>query len=146
MRRIILSVGALSLLLTTPVYPAKRTPTPVNKAAVLWRQPSDIRTRNLFYGPGGQAGQPRAPFSFVKEDLDGSSPKFVVKDARGVQWKVKLGDEAKPETAATRLLWAAGYFTDVNYYVPRFHVAAIPKLSRGQKYVSSDHTIHGARV
>src|SRR5215510_3864174 len=104
MRRLILSVVALSLVLTTSAHSAKRTPPPANNAAVLWRQPSDIRTRNLLYGPGGQSGQPRAPFTFVKEDLDGSSPKFVVKDARGVQWKVKLGDEAKPETAATRLL------------------------------------------
>jgi hypothetical protein len=117
----------------------------VQKAGTLWRQPSDIKTRNLLYGPGGQAGQPRAPFTFVEEDRAGTNPKFVVKDARGVLWKVKLGEEAKPETAATRLLWAVGYFTDVTYYLPRMRVARLPKLSRGQKYISHDGTIHGAR-
>jgi hypothetical protein len=117
----------------------------VKKAGTLWRQPSDIKTRNLLYGPGGQAGQPRAPFTFVEEDRGGSNPKFVVKDARGVLWKVKLGEEAKPETAATRLLWAVGYFSDVTYYLPRLRVARLPKLSRGEKYVSPDGTIHGAR-
>jgi len=117
----------------------------VQKAGTLWRQPSDIKTRNLLYGPGGQAGQPRAPFTFVEEDRGGTNPKFVVKDARGVLWKVKLGEGAKPETAATRLLWAAGYFSDVTYYLPRMRVARLPKLSRGEKYISHDGTIHGAR-
>jgi hypothetical protein len=111
----------------------------------LWRQPSDIRTRNLFYGPGGEAGQPRAPFHFIEEDRDGTNPKFTVKDARGIKWKVKLGEEARPETAATRLLWAAGYFTDIDYYLSNFHVAGLPKLSRGMKYVLPDGTVHAGR-
>jgi hypothetical protein len=59
---------------------------------------------------------------------------------------VKLGDEAKAETAATRLLWAVGYFTDVNYYLPRLKVAGLPKLSRGQKYVSPGGVVHQARL
>ncbi|HWN99104.1 MAG TPA: hypothetical protein VNS63_07515, partial [Blastocatellia bacterium] len=114
--------------------------------AVLWRQPSDIRTRNLLLGPGGRALQPSGPFRFIKEDNDGSSPKFVVEDRSGVRWKVKLGDEAKPESAATRLLWAVGYFTDVDYYLPEFRVAGLPKLSRGQKYVKSGNVVSGARL
>jgi hypothetical protein len=69
----------------------------------------------------------------------------VVEDRKGVSWKVKLGDEAQPETAATRLLWAAGYFADVTYYHPRLQVAGLPKLSRGQKYVSGN-VVNGARL
>jgi hypothetical protein len=148
MRRLIPYVVAFSLLLTPSVLPEKRTAGSKsigNKARVLWRQPSDIRTRNLFYGVGGEAGQPRAPFNFIEEDRGGSNPKFVVKDARGTRWKVKLGEETKPETAATRLLWAVGYFTDIDYYLPSFHVAGLPKLNRGMKYVSPDGTIHGGR-
>ena len=118
----------------------------VKKQVVIWRQPYDIKTRNLFYGSGERAGQPRGPFKFIEEDSGGSNPKFVVKDARGVHWKVKLGNEAKPETAATRLLWAVGYFADVNYYLPRLRVAGLPRLSRGQKYVSTNGTVHGARL
>jgi hypothetical protein len=64
---------------------------------VLWRDPTDIPVRNLFYGSGGKEHVPRAPFSFKKEDLSGSSPKFVVDDGAGVKWKVKLGTEARPE-------------------------------------------------
>ena len=118
---------------------AKRIP------VVLWRQPDDIRTRNLFFGPGGSAGLPRAPFRFIEEDKGGSSPKFVVTDARGTRWKVKIGKEAKTETAATRLLWAAGYFTDVTYYLSQVRVAGLPKLSRGREFVSPGGLVHSAR-
>src|SRR5262245_53026793 len=84
----------------------------VSKPAVLWRNPSDISSRDLFYGPGGREHAPGDSFTFLKEDLDGSNPKYTVTDAAGVKWKVKLGEEAKPETAATRFVWAAGYFAD----------------------------------
>src|SRR6185369_14861655 len=111
MKRIIISLMAIGLLLLFESALADRpiksvegaSKEAVKKAAVLWRQPSDIKTRNLFYGPGGQAGQPRGPFQFIEEDRDASSPKFMVKDARGVRWKVKLGEEAQPETAASHL-------------------------------------------
>src|SRR5215469_13219109 len=47
--------------------------------AVFWRDPGNIAERDLFWGPGGSRHQPRGPFTFVKEDLDGSNPKFVVR-------------------------------------------------------------------
>ena len=75
------------------------------QVVVLWRDPADITSRDLFYGPGGKQHEPRGPFTFVKEDLDGSNPKFVVRDPDGVKWKVKLGMEARPETAASRIAW-----------------------------------------
>ena len=151
MRRLILPLLALSMVVNASVQGGKQPkPGPDGKsigkkASTLWRQPYDIKTRDLFYGPGGQAGQPRPPFRFIEEDRDGSNPKFAVIDSRGVRWKVKLGEEGRPETTATRLLWAVGYHSDINYYLPRVRVAGLPKLSRGQKYVSPDGTIHGAR-
>ena len=114
--------------------------------AILWREPADIASRNLFYGSGGSANAPRGPMTFVKEDLDGSSPKFVVRDARGGEWKVKLGREAQSETAATRLVWAAGYFTDEDYYVPELQVANLPKLRRGQNLVEPGGLVRSARL
>ena len=36
----------------------------------------------------------------------------------------------EPETAATRLVWAAGYFTDEDYFLPQIHVKGLPKLHR----------------
>ena len=46
--------------------------------AILWRNPADEQTRNLFYGPGGRQHAPRPPFTFVREDLHGNNPKFIV--------------------------------------------------------------------
>src|SRR5262245_4721454 len=87
-------------------------------ASVLWQQQNNISSLNLFYGPGGEAHQPKGPFRFIEEDLGGSKPKFKVEDGQRIRWKVKLGGEAQPETTATRFLWAAGYFADEDYYLP----------------------------
>ena len=97
----------------------------------------DVASLNLLYGPGGKEHQPSGKFTFVKEDKQGTSPKFEVVDEQGVHWKAKLGDETKSETAATRLVWAAGYFTDEDYYLPELRVEKMPKLSRGREFVSA---------
>src|SRR5450432_1697105 len=44
---------------------------------VLWREPTDFASRNLLLGPGGEKHQPHGTFTFVKEDLEGTNPKFV---------------------------------------------------------------------
>lgn len=101
-----------------------------NAVTLLWRQPTDIVYRDLYFGPGGEAHQPRGPFTFIKEDMDGSNPKFSVRDRSGMKWKVKLGTEAKPETVATRLVWAVGYFANEDYFLPEFRVDDMPRLHR----------------
>jgi hypothetical protein len=115
-------------------------------AADLWRDRGDIQALNLLYGPGGKEHVPAGKFTFVKEDKEGSSPKFDVVDEQGVHWKAKLGEETKSETAATRLVWAAGYFTDEDYYLPELRVEKMGKLSRGSKFVSADGVVRGVRL
>jgi hypothetical protein len=114
--------------------------------AVLWRYPTDISSRNLFWGPGGEKDQPHGPYTFVKEDLDGTNPKFIVTDADGVKWKVKLGEEARPETAASRLVWAVGYFANEDYFLPDLQVAQLPRLHRGQSQVGPGGSFHNVRL
>src|SRR4030042_245590 len=63
-----------------------------------------------------------------------------------LMWKVKLGREAKSETAATRLVWAAGYHTDEDYYRPQIRVQGMKPLSRGQEYVSDGGIVREARL
>ena len=113
---------------------------------VLWRQPEDITARDLFYGPGGKAHEPRGKFRFIEEDFSGTNPKFKVEDEQGVKWRVKLGKEAQPETSATRLLWAMGYFTDEDYYLAVMRVQGIRTLARGPNLVSANGTVQGARL
>jgi hypothetical protein len=116
--------------------------------AVIWRDPGEVASLNLLYGAGGKehAPDPNGNFVFVKEDIKGTSPKFDVKDDQGIEWKVKLGQEPKSETAASRLMWAAGYFVDEDYYLQQFKVTGMPKLQRGANFVSADGTVHVARL
>jgi hypothetical protein len=115
--------------------------------SVLWKNPTDISSRNLLYGAGGREDQPPATFIFEKEDLDGTNPKYVVHDKDGVKWKIKLGQEARPETVAARLTWAAGYYTNEDYFLPVLHVEGLPPhLHRGQHLVGSDGSMHNARL
>jgi hypothetical protein len=117
-----------------------------SQTPVLWTDRGDVRALDLIGGAGGKEHQPAGKFTFDKEDMNGSSPKFVVRDEQGVRWKVKLGQEVKSETAATRLVWAAGYFTDEDYYLPELHVDNMPKLKRGSEFVSPDGTVRGVRM
>jgi len=73
--------------------------------AVIWHPTIDVSQLNLFYGAGGKedAPDPNAKYRFKKEDMNGTSPKFDVEDDKGIKWRVKLGEEPRAETAATRL-------------------------------------------
>jgi hypothetical protein len=113
-------------------------------AAVLWREPGNIRTRDLYYGPGSRESAPVPPFRFVKEVKEGGMPKFEVTDANGAKWRVKLGPEAQAETVSSRLVWAVGYNAEESYYFNRAHIDGMQSLSRGQKFVQGDSVI-GAR-
>jgi hypothetical protein len=112
---------------------------------VLWNDPGDIASKDLSFGPGSAELAPVPPFKFVKEDKDGESPKFIVTDANNVKWSVKLGTEAQSETVATRLVWAVGYFAEEAYYFDRVRIDDLPRLSRGQKFVTEDNTVVNAR-
>ena len=103
---------------------------------------------NLLYGAGGKGHAPdaRETFTFIAEDPQASSPKFTVADARGVEWKVKLGEETQSETAAARFLWAAGYFVDEDYYLPELTVTGLPQLRRGDEFVALGGMVRGARL
>ncbi len=113
--------------------------------AVLWRDPGDIQRRDLRYGPGSPELVPLPPFRFLKESKKGESPKFDVKDGRGVVWTVKLGEEAQSETVATRIVWAVGYFAEEAYYFDEVEILDLPKLKRGRDFVLSDGIVTGAR-
>ena len=114
--------------------------------AVLWRDPVDISSRDLFSGPGGKAHEPRGPFTFEKENMQGTSPKFDVIDQDGVRWGVKMGVEARPETVASRLVWAVGYFANEDYFVRELRVLNMPHLRRGQSQVSDGGVVFNVRL
>ncbi len=94
---------------------------------VLWRDPGDISTRNLLLGPGGEEMKPdTSDVTFVKDEVGGFSIGYRVRDAAGNIWVAKIGKEAQPETAASRLVWAVGYVTEIHYLLPCVQIKGAP--------------------
>ncbi|HEY0098747.1 MAG TPA: hypothetical protein VGB76_07305 [Pyrinomonadaceae bacterium] len=90
---------------------------------ILWQEPGDIASRNLLHGAGGARMRPNlSRLTFIKEEKGGWSKKYRVRDGAGRVWVAKIGKEAQSETASTRLLWAAGYMTEITYLVPRVRI------------------------
>ncbi len=119
-------VGLLlvALVLASPAAAAqkksKKQKKPLPRGTpVLWsdRDPASL---DLAAGPGGAGMRPvTRGLTFLKEEKGGWSKKYRVRDSRGREWVVKLGREAQSEAAASRLIWAAGYETEITYLVPR---------------------------
>lgn len=92
--------------------------------AILWQDPHDLESRDLFYGPGGREGapDPSGRYKFIRRSKSGTSEKIIVEDDKGRRWTVKFGPEAKPETSASRIVWSVGYHVDQAYFVGRVHI------------------------
>jgi hypothetical protein len=141
---------AIAVLAISSAFPALGQKSPRDRssgAPAIWHDPSDIKSKDLLNGPGGERHHPQLPVKFLKEDRHGQNSKFDVEDANGAKWKAKLGIEAQPEVVATRLLWAIGYFTNENYFVPNLEVKELPaRLHRGQSHVISPGHLDGVRL
>jgi hypothetical protein len=107
---------------------------------VLWHKPADIASLDLFYGQGGKDKQPRPPFVFESEALNGTNAKLDVRDAEKKKWRVKEGEEARPEVVASRLLWAMGYYANDDYLVPTGTIANL-KMKRGSDELKNGQII-----
>jgi hypothetical protein len=144
------SLHRFALLALLPVLilncAAQGRPQAQAATAVIWADPGDIRSKDLFWGLGGNQDQPKPPFEFLEEDHHGTNPKFDVRDSDGKKWHVKLGAEARPEVAASRLLWAIGYSANENYFLAQLHVNDLPPLTRGQGFVRPGGDILGVRL
>jgi hypothetical protein len=113
----------LVLSISYPSFAAKKDKKGVRGTPVLWREPVDTQSRNLYWGPGGEAMKPDLRrITFIKEEKGGYSTKYRVRDGAGREWVAKLGKEAQSETAANRLLWGVGYHTEITYLVPRVYI------------------------
>ena len=134
------------VLLTFPSLSQETKPTTAGNA-IIWNDPGNVGSKNLYWGAGGEDHQPRLPVEFTQEDMHGTSPKFEVRDADGKKWTAKTGLEPRPEIAASRLLWAVGYAANENYYFEQLQVANLPTpLRRGQKFVKAGGEVFNVRM
>src|SRR5918998_2095520 len=133
LREFVLAFVILALGLSTTAFAVqkktKKAPKPMPAGTpVMWREPADIATRDLFHGSGGEAGKPDVSRLTLIEKVEGGfSEKYRVKDAAGREWVAKVSREAQSEAAAVRLLWAVGYVTELTYLAPSVTIAGTPK-------------------
>jgi hypothetical protein len=116
-----------------------------SRRSAIWRDPGPAESLDFAAGPGGRDGAPAAPFTFIEEHASGTFPCLSVRDAKNRVWRVKWGNEVHTETFATRLAWAAGYFVEVNYFVPSGRIDGADTLGRARECVSTDGTFQNAR-
>jgi hypothetical protein len=90
---------------------------------VMWKDPTDLESRNLILGAGGEEMKPDiSRITFIEQKKGGYSTKYRVRDAKGNEWVAKIGKEAQTDTAANRLLWALGYETEIAYLIPHLKI------------------------
>ncbi|HVF57695.1 MAG TPA: hypothetical protein VM934_16190 [Pyrinomonadaceae bacterium] len=119
---LLVALSLVSPALAAQAGAGKKKQTPKG-TPTLWREPGDIGARDLLRGPGADEMKPDlSSITFVEMVTGGYSTKYRVRDGAGRMWVVKVGKEAQPETACTRLLWAVGYHADINYLVPKVEI------------------------
>lgn len=109
-----------------PVLPRE----PVPPTASLWRQPADVATGDLYYGPWGpeRAPNPHSTYTLVERKHTGVNLGMTVRDPQGREWSVKqpypggMDSEAPVEVVLSRLLSAVGYHQPPVYYLPAFRL------------------------
>ncbi|HZG51857.1 MAG TPA: hypothetical protein VEZ40_06965 [Pyrinomonadaceae bacterium] len=132
-RAVMLALIVIALGLSTTAFAVQKKSKKAKKpmpagTPVMWREPTDIATRDLFLGSGGEAGKPDLSRLTLIEKVEGGfSEKYRVKDAAGREWVAKVSREAQSETAAVRLMWAVGYVTEINYLAPSVTIPGTPK-------------------
>lgn len=122
---IVAAVALLSFVFSIAEAKQKKKKELPQGVPVLWTTPVNIKSRNLYLGPGGAAMKPDVRrIILIEEDKGGgySGTKYRIRDGAGREWVAKIGKEAQSEAAAVRLLWAIGYETEMNYLVPRLTI------------------------
>jgi hypothetical protein len=131
MRHTTIAVAALSLTISAAcagVKVPKAQTTPAPPAASLWIEPTDLASRDAFYGPWGaeRAPDPNGVYTLVERKHTGVNLGMTVKDDKGREWSVKqpypggLDSEAPVEVTLSRLLSAVGYHQPPIYFLRAF--------------------------
>ena len=102
--------------------------TPPKPGVSMWVEPTDLATRDVFYGPWGRelAPDPNDVYELVEMKHSGVNLGMTVKDSKGREWSVKqpypgnLDSEAPVEVAVSRLLSAIGYRQPPVYFLRAF--------------------------
>jgi hypothetical protein len=127
---ILIALVAVSITACVRVKRPALQPTAPVAGATLWVQPTNLASRDLYYGPWGaeNAPDPADTFKFVELKHTGVNLGMTVTDSKGREWSVKqpypggVDPEGPVEVVVSRLLSAIGYHQPPIYYVPAFRL------------------------
>jgi len=113
----------------TATRPAAQTPAEA-RGASLWERPTNLASRDLYYGPWGadRAPDPAATYTLVEFKHSGVNRGMTVRDPQGRKWSVKqaypggLDPEGPVEVVVSRLLSAVGYHQPPVYFLRSFNL------------------------
>jgi len=114
-------------------------------AAIMWHDPGDVAKIDLAGDVGTGIAPPKPPFTLIKEDMSGTQPKVLVKDAAGRTWNAKFGYEVKPECFTWRIPAAVGYVMEPSYYVASGQIEGLTAMQRKTPSVQADGHFKDAR-
>jgi hypothetical protein len=118
---------------------------PLPADVIIW-EPVDIKSRDLFRGPTSEGIVPALDkVEFIGRQPGGNNLKYRMKDANGREWVVKIADESQSEVAATRLLWAIGYRTEIDQIVQRLNIDKVGRYKNARFEARPDTIKRGER-
>jgi hypothetical protein len=103
-------------------------------ATTLWQHPSRVEEFDM----SSRGTVPTPPYGFVREDMGGTSPKVLVRDAAGIEWRVKGGHDVKAETFITRFVSALGYYAETTHFLAEGRIQNVPLLKRASGFIKAD--------
>lgn len=130
-RSVTLSIVALAAVIASACAGVKAPhlqTAPAAPSARFWSEPTDLASRDLFYGPWGKehAPDPNGVYKLVELKHTGVNLGMTVKDEKDREWSVKqaypggLDPEGPVEVVVSRLLSAIGYKQPPIYHLASF--------------------------
>jgi hypothetical protein len=105
-------------------------------SSFLWQDPGRVEAADL----GVAGAPPKPPFTFLMEETVGTSPKVLIRDGAGIEWRVKGGRDVQPETFITRFVPALGYYAETTYFFAKGHIEHVSRLKRASGFIQPDGT------
>lgn len=103
-------------------------------ASYFWQNPGRVEAADLTIA----SGPPKPPYIFLREETYGTSPKVLIRDAAGTEWRVKGGHDVIPEAFITRFISALGYYAETTYFFPKGRIEHVGPLKRASGFIQPD--------
>ena len=129
---VLVGLGSLLQACAPAIRSTAKAPLTSSQMTEFWQDVDPAERGDLRHGVGGRRLQPdpNVVYEAIQKDTSGFSDGYDVRDPKGLEWSVKIGDEAQSEVVASRLVWAMGYHQPPVYYLPQWRVRYAGRVLR----------------